>query len=79
MTARQQPIGANYVIRFERGSRHDPHLAGKFLGWLGGYFIPCAKHERATGYTAPHIAKGVATRAEKAYPGARFEVLRAAQ
>jgi len=33
MTARQQPIGANYVIRFERGSRYSPSLAGKFLGW----------------------------------------------
>jgi hypothetical protein len=42
MTARQQqPQGASYVIRFERGSRHDPNLAGMFLGWLGGYFTPC--------------------------------------
>lgn len=78
MTARQQqPQGASYVIRFERGSRHDPHLAGMFLGWLGGYFTPCTKRERAAGYVAPHIAKGVASRAEKAYPGARFQVLRA--
>lgn len=76
MSTRQQTIGASYVLRFERGSRHDPHLAGKFLGWLGGYFIPCTKCERATGYTAPHIAKGVATRAEKAYPGARFTVIK---
>lgn len=77
-SARQQyPSGAGYVIRFERGSRHNPHLAGKFLGWVGGYFIPCARQERATPYTAPHIARGVATRAEKAYPGARFDVVRA--
>lgn len=79
MTARQQPIGANYVIRFERGSRYSPSLAGKFLGWVGGYFTPCAKQEAATRYAASHIAKGIALRAEQAYPGARFEVVRAIQ
>lgn len=80
MTARQQqPQGANYVIRFERGSRHDAHLAGHFLGWLGGYFIPCSNEVRAKRYTEQHIARGVATRAEQAYPGARFEVMRAVQ
>lgn len=79
MTARQQPIGANYVIRFERGSRYSPGLAGKFLGWAGGYFTPCTKQEAATSYTASHIAKGIALRAEQAYPGARFAVVRAVQ
>jgi hypothetical protein len=78
MTARQQqPQGASYVIRFERGSRHSPSLAGKFLGWVGGYFTPCAKKESAAGYAATHIAKEIALRAEIAYPGARFQVLRA--
>lgn len=79
MTARQQPIGANYVIRFERGSRYSPSLAGKFLGWDRGYFSPCAKLEAATSYAASHIARGIALRAEQAYPGARFEVVRAVQ
>lgn len=78
MTARQQqPQGASYVIRFERGSRFIPSLAGKFLGWDKGYFTPCVKQEAATGYQASHIAKGIALRAEKAFPGARFQVLRA--
>lgn len=79
MTARQQPTGANYVIRFERGSRYSPSLAGKFLGWAGGYFTPCIKQEAATSYAASHIAKGIALRAEQAYPGARFAVVRAVQ
>lgn len=79
MTARQQPIGANYVIRFERGSRYSPSLAGKFLDWVGGYFTPCAKQETATSYAASHIAKGIALRAEQAYPGARFAVVRTVQ
>lgn len=79
MTARQQPIGANYVIRFERGSRYSPNLAGKFLGWDRGYFTPCAKQESVTSYTASHIAKVIALRAEQAYPGARFAVVRAVQ
>lgn len=77
MTARQQPIGASYVIRFERGSRYSPSLAGKFLGWDKGYFTPCSKQDSATSYIASHIAKGIALRAEQAYPGARFQVLRA--
>lgn len=76
MTARQQPTGANYVIRFERGSRYSPSLAGKFLGWDRGYFTPCNRQEVATQYAASHIAKGVAFRAEQAYPGARFTVIK---
>ncbi len=76
MTARQQPIGANFVIRFERGSRYSPSLAGKFLGWDKGYFTPCNRHEVATQYAASHIAQGVAIRAEQAYPGARFTVIK---
>lgn len=76
MTARQQPIGANYVIRFERGSRYSPSLAGKFLGWDKGYFTPCNRQEVATQYAASHIAYGVAFRAEQAYPGARFTVIK---
>lgn len=76
MTARQQPIGANYVIRFERGSRYSPSLAGKFLGWDKGYFTPCNRQEVATQYAASHIAQGVAFRAEQAYPGARFTVIK---
>lgn len=80
MTARQQPPqGANYVIRFERGSRYSPNLAGKFLGWDKGYFTPCAKQDTATSYAASDIAKGIALRAEQAYPGARFAVVRAVQ
>lgn len=78
MSARQQqPQGASYVIRFERGSRHCPSLAGDFLGWDKGYFTPCKRQEVATQYTASHIAKGIALRAETAFPGARFQVLRA--
>ena len=76
MTARQQPTGANFVIRFERGSRFSPSLAGKFLGWDRGYFNPCNKQEIAAQYAASHIAKDVALRAEKAYPGARFTVIK---
>lgn len=76
MQARQiHPKGAGFVLRFERGSRYSPDLAGKFLGWVGGSFIPCSRQEIATPYAAPHVARGVAIRAEQAYPGARFAVI----
>lgn len=76
MSARQiRPQGGGFVIRFERGSRSSPHLAGNFLGWVGGNFIPCPGRELATPYPARHIARGVAFRAEQAYPGARFQVV----
>ncbi|PKO47292.1 MAG: hypothetical protein CVU31_08565 [Betaproteobacteria bacterium HGW-Betaproteobacteria-4] len=77
--ARQQPVGANFVLRFERGSRDTPSLAGKFLGWDRGYFTPCSRQDTATGYAESHIAKGIALRAEQAYPGARFEVVKEIQ
>lgn len=75
-SARQnRPEGAGFVIRFERGSRSNPHLAGHFLGWVGGNFIPCSNEGIATPYAARHIARGVAMRAEHAFPGARFDVV----
>lgn len=69
-------MNPGYVIRFERGSRHSSSLAGQFLSWKGGYFTPCNGKEVATQYAASHIAKGVAFRAEQAFPGARFTVIK---
>lgn len=68
-----------FTLRFERGSRHDQHLVGMFLGWRGGYFIPCEDTSQAKAYQEPHIAREVAIRAEQAYPGARFAVVPAIQ
>lgn len=70
-------MNATYVIRFARGSGSRPQLAGHFLSWRDGYFVPCTARERARRYDAPHIARSVAIRAESAYPGARFDVIAA--
>lgn len=64
-----------FALRFERGSRHDQRLAGHYLGWEGGYFIPCSSIQQAKAFTAANIAREVAFRAESAYPGARFAVV----
>jgi hypothetical protein len=37
-------MSAGFILRFERGPRHNPHLAGSFLGWVGGNFIPCGEY-----------------------------------
>ena len=68
-----------FALRFERGSRHDQHLAGRFLGWQGGYFTPCDDYRQAATYKESCVAREVAIRAELAYPGARFAVVPAIQ
>lgn len=76
MSARQlTETGSGFALRFERGSRNDQRLAGLFLGWQGGYFIPCDNAGQAKAYPEAHIAREVAFRAERAYPGARFAVV----
>ena len=68
-----------YVIKCAAGMPTAPayYPQGKFLGWVAGRFIPCCRPEVATRYETARIAKAVATRANQAYPGARFEVLAA--
>lgn len=68
-----------FALRFERGSRHDQRLAGRFLGWQGGYFTPCEDSRQATTYKESCVAREVAIRAELAYPGARFAVVPSVQ
>ena len=79
MSAHQITRQGGFVLRFERGSRHDQHLAGHFLGWQGGYFTPCNNSRQATTYKESCIAREVAIRAEQAYHGARFAIVPAIQ
>jgi len=79
MSAHPIPRQGGFSLRFERGSRNDQHLAGHFLSWQGGYFMPCNDSRQAATYDASCIAREVAMRAEQAYPGARFVVVPAVQ
>ena len=67
---------AGYIIRCAAGSPELPayYPQGKFLAWIGGHFIPCCRRECAKRYDTHQVARAVATRAEKVFPGARFEV-----
>lgn len=64
-----------FLIRFERGSGKQPDLRGNFLRWETGFLRVCRGHTTATRFDASHIARDVATRAEKAFPGARLIVV----
>jgi len=65
-----------YIIRCAAGMPTAPafYPAGKYLGWLGGHFIPCCQPRFAKPYDTRKVARAVATRAENAFPGSRFEV-----
>ena len=67
-------MNAGFVIRFERGTIQRADLAGCYLGWTSGMFIPLIHRETASKYDKRHVACTVASRAQRAYPGARFEV-----
>lgn len=71
-----ETIPAAYIVRCAVGSPHLPayYPQGKYLGWIGGHFIPCCRPCFARRYDTRAIARAVATRAESVYPGARFEV-----
>lgn len=72
-------MAATFVLRFERGSGHQPELKGHFLAWESGFLRPCATESHATHYTHSHIAANVALRAAAAFRGARLAVLPVAQ
>jgi hypothetical protein len=65
-----------YIVRCAAGMPTAPafYPAGKFLGWVGGWFIPCRYDELVKRYQTRKVAADVAERAEQAFPGARFEV-----
>lgn len=68
---------SGYIVRCATGRRALPAFPeGKFLGWVGGYLTPLCQPECATRYAGRKIAADVASRAETAYPGARFAVER---
>ena len=69
--------GIAFVIRCTAGGPLLPARfpEGKYLGWIGGHFIPCCRQECAKPYATHRIARAVATRAESAFPGARFDVV----
>lgn len=68
-----------FVIRFERGTVQRADLAGRYLDWTGGTFIPLTRRDTARRFNERHVACTVASRAQRAYPGARFEVEAVAQ
>lgn len=71
-----QPHGsARFVIRFDRGSGERPELKGAFLRWQAGFLRVCAAIGDAERYDLPHVARDLATRAERAFPGARLSVV----
>lgn len=65
-----------YVIRCAAGMPTAPayYPAGKFLGYVGGWFIPCGLDEIVKRFNTRKVAVDVAARAAQAFPGARFEV-----
>lgn len=67
-------MSAAFVIRFERGTIQRADLTGHYLGWSSGKFIPLSRRETARQFNERHVACTVASRAQHAYPGARFEV-----
>jgi len=71
-----QSRDAAYVIRCAAGMPTAPayYPAGKFLGWVGGWFIPCGLDEIVKRFNTRKVAVDVAARAAQAFPGARFEV-----
>jgi hypothetical protein len=64
-----------FLIRFVRGSGHQPELRDHFLRWESGFLHACAAQTLATRYDQPNVARDVATRAERAFPGARLAVM----
>lgn len=66
---------ARFVIRFDRGSGERPELKGAFLRWQAGFLRVCAAIGDAERYDLPYIARDIATRAERAFPGARLTVV----
>jgi hypothetical protein len=73
------PLGGGYIIHCAAGMPTATAFwpQGKYLGWIGGQFIPACHPRFAKRYATRAIARAVATRAEQAYPGARFEVVAA--
>lgn len=65
---------ARFVIRFDRGSGQQPELKGAYLAWQGGFLRACATLAHAASYDLSNAARDVATRAERAFPGARLSV-----
>ena len=66
---------ARFVICFKRGSGQEPALQGFYLRREGGFLHVCASAAQAERYDLPYAARDVATRAERAFPGARLAVL----